>query len=70
MINSRKSATTNIPQLIGRVKNTDGSPREINMARRRFSSINGPSTKPSSSGPGSQPHLLEKYLKNPYNDAS
>ena len=35
---------------IGRSRNTIGSPREITSARRRFSSISRPSTKPSSSG--------------------
>ena len=43
---------------IGRVRNTDGSPREMMSARRRFSSSSGPRTKPSSSGAGSQPHLI------------
>ena len=46
---------------IGRVKNTVASPRAINMARRRFSSISGPSTKPSSKGAGSKSCLTNQY---------
>src|SRR4051812_26510179 len=44
IMSSNANATSNIPKLMGRVKKTVASPREINMARRRFSSINGPST--------------------------
>ena len=44
--------------LSGRVTNTDGSPREIVIARRRYSSISLPSTKPSSSGATSKPILI------------
>ena len=47
------------PRLIGRVTNTDGSPFDISMARRRCSSIIGPSTKPSSIGAGLQPSLIQ-----------
>ena len=36
--------------LIGRVTNTDMSPRESSRARRKFSSTIGPSTKPSRIG--------------------
>src|SRR6201999_875233 len=39
---------------IGRGRKVVGSPRAISMARRRFSSISGPSTKPSSIGAGSK----------------
>ena len=46
---------------IGRVKNTVTSPRAISMARRRFSSISGPSTKPSSKGAGSKSCLTNQY---------
>ena len=42
-------------RLIGRVTNTEGSPFDISIARRRFSSIIGPSTKPSSIGAGEKP---------------
>ena len=38
----------------GRVTNTMGSPREIVIARLKYSSISLPSTKPSSKGAGSQ----------------
>jgi len=48
------SAAINKPRLIGRSKKIAGSPLEIRMARRRFSSISGPSTKPRISGAGSQ----------------
>ena len=40
-------------RLMGRVQKTAGSPRDSSSARLRFSSIIGPSTKPSSSGAGS-----------------
>ncbi|MNW17974.1 hypothetical protein D3C71_2173510 [compost metagenome] len=40
--------------LIGRVTKVVGSPRDRIIARRRFSSSNGPRTKPSRSGAGSQ----------------
>jgi hypothetical protein len=43
----------------GRVRNSQ-SPREINSARRRFSSISGPSTIPSSSGAGSKSCLISQ----------
>src|SRR4029453_18086385 len=46
-------AITSIASESGPVKNVVGSPRDSNIARRRFSSIIGPSTKPSSSGAGS-----------------
>ena len=45
------------PRLIGRVTKVEGSPRDRIIARRRFSSSSGPSTKPSSSGAGSQRSL-------------
>ena len=41
--------------LIGRSTNTPISPREISMARRKFSSKRGPSTKPSRIGAGWKP---------------
>src|SRR5439155_26832663 len=40
------AANTRKARLIGSCRNTIGSPREIRRARRRFSSIIGPSTKP------------------------
>ena len=43
----------------GRVTKVEKSPRESSMARRRFSSIIGPSTNPSSSGAGS----ISSYTK-------
>ena len=49
------------PRLIGRVMNTDGSPREISSARLRFSSISGPSTKPSSMGAGWHSSLRTEF---------
>jgi hypothetical protein len=45
---------------IGRVRKTVGSPRLMIIARRRFSSSRGPSTKPSSGGAASQPHRMRK----------
>src|SRR5262249_22770015 len=54
---SSPSATRRNARLIGSCTNTSGSPREINSARRRFSSIIGPSTKPRMSGAGSQSSL-------------
>ena len=38
----------------------EASPREISIARRRFSSISGPSTMPSSSGAGSKSCLISQ----------
>jgi hypothetical protein len=38
--------------LMGRVTNTEKSPRAISMARRKFSSKRDPSTKPSRIGGG------------------
>src|SRR6478735_7697336 len=46
---------------IGRVKNTEGSPNEIIMVRRRFSSIIGPRMNPSTMGAGSQSSLSSTY---------
>ena len=40
---------------IGRCTKIRGSPNEITIERRRFSSISGPSTKPSRNGAVSQP---------------
>ena len=51
--------------LIGRVKNTEGSPPDINMERRRFSSIIGPSTYPSSIGAGGNPSFMQMKPKMP-----
>ena len=45
---------------IGRVRNTVASPRAISMARRRFSSISGPSTKPRIIGAGSKSCLTSQ----------
>ena len=45
------------PAEMGRVINTVGSPNEIIIARRRFSSIIGPRMNPSTMGAGSQSSL-------------
>src|SRR5262249_24528497 len=47
------SAAIKRPRLIGRCRKIIGSPPEMRMARRRFSSISGPSTKPRIIGAGS-----------------
>ena len=46
------------PPLTGWVMKVSIDPREMMSARRRFSSISLPSTKPSSSGAGSKPNLI------------
>ena len=48
------SASIKRVKLNGRVKKTVGEPREIVMARRRYSSIIGPRMKPKSMGAGSK----------------
>ena len=48
------SASIKRVKLNGRVKKTVGEPREIVMARRRYSSIIGPRIKPKSMGAGSK----------------
>ena len=45
--------------------NTDGSPRESSIARRRFSSIIGPRMKPRISGAGSHSSLTHTYPSTP-----
>src|SRR6266516_7192701 len=57
---SRKAAIAISAAESGRVRKTVQSPREINSARRRFSSISGPSTIPSSSGAGSKSCLISQ----------
>src|SRR3954447_14439173 len=57
---SRNAAVAISPADSGRVRNTVQSPREISSARRRFSSISGPSTIPSSSGAGSKSCLISQ----------
>ena len=52
-------------RLIGRVTNTVGSPPDISMARRRFSSIIGPSTKPSSIGASGKPSRIQMKPSTP-----
>src|SRR5574337_1880636 len=52
-------------RLIGRVANTVGSPREISIARRRFSSSIGPSTNPSIIGTGLHPSFLHTMPRMP-----
>jgi hypothetical protein len=54
---SSAAATRSSARLKGWVTNTVGSPRLMIIARRRFSSSIGPSTKPSSSGAGSKSSL-------------
>ena len=56
---SRMAARISSTSDNGRVKNTVASPREMVRARRRYSSISLPSTKPSSSGAGSQSSFLK-----------
>src|SRR5262249_31331238 len=51
------AANTRNAKLIGSCRKTIVSPREIRRARRRFSSIIGPSTKPRMSGAGSHSNL-------------
>ena len=60
MISRMMAVVSKTPE-IGRVKNTVTSPRAISMARRRFSSVSGPSTKPSSMGAGSKSCLTNQY---------
>ena len=55
----RMIATSRSPALTGRSMKVIMSPREMISARRRFSSISLPSTKPSSSGAGSKPNLMK-----------
>ena len=45
----------------GLVTNTVKSPLDSNKARRKFSSIIGPRTKPNNSGGASHSNLLNKY---------
>ena len=52
-------------RLIGRVTKTEGSPFETCNARRRFSSIIGPSTNPSSIGTGLHPNILQAMPRTP-----
>src|SRR4051794_28476969 len=57
MTSSSSNAAIRNAAEIGRVKNTEGSPNEIIMVRRRFSSIIGPRMNPSTMGAGSQSSL-------------
>src|SRR5712692_10409599 len=50
---SRRPAMRSMVRLIGRWKNTSGSPRDKSIARRRFSAMSGPRMKPRISGAGS-----------------
>src|SRR6185312_7086196 len=52
---SRIAVAISRPRLIGLCRNTIGSPRDSSMARRKYSSICGPSTRPSRKGAPSQP---------------
>ena len=61
-INTAKASN---PAEMGRVTNVDQSPRDSNIARRKFSSIMGPRMKPGMSGAGSQPNLMRKYPSTP-----
>jgi DNA-binding transcriptional LysR family regulator len=54
----QQGAHASRPADSGRVTNTLQSPRDSSSARRRFSSIIGPRMKPSSSGAGSHPSLM------------
>ncbi len=53
-----RRATARRPALTGRSRKVMRSPRDRISARRRFSSISLPSTKPSSIGAGSKPSLI------------
>ena len=57
-------ATIN-PRLIGRVTNTEGSPRDTCSVRRKFSSTIGPSTNPSIIGTGLQSSILQTMPRMP-----
>src|SRR6478735_1458992 len=61
MTSSSSTAAIRNAAEIGRVKNTEGSPNEIIMVRRRFSSIIGPRMNPSTMGAGSQSSLSSTY---------
>src|SRR5258706_5067610 len=50
-------ATASNVALIGRCTKTHGLPRDSSIARRKYSSINGPRIKANSIGAGSQPSL-------------
>ena len=65
MMSTSAAAISSMTSDSGRVKNTVGSPRESSNARRRFSSIIGPSTKPSSSGAGSHSSLTKTTPSKP-----
>ncbi len=54
----RRSASS--VALIGRRRKTEKSPSASSIARRKFSSSCGPSTRPSNSGAGSTPTLMKK----------
>src|SRR5215510_4028398 len=58
-ITSRIAEAIMKPRLIGFWKNTNGSPRERSIARRRFSSIRGPRMKPRIIGAGSHSSLTQ-----------
>ena len=60
---SKSAAAASSAAEIGRSRKTHGLPRLTRRARRRFSSMSGPSTKPSSSGAGSQPNLQEEIAE-------
>ena len=60
-----RTAAISIAAEIGRVRNIVGSPRDRSIARRRFSSIIGPSTNPSRSGAGSHPSFMKTTPRNP-----
>ena len=52
-------------RLSGRRKNTDASPPAISIERRKFSSIIGPSTKPSSIGASGNPSRMQRKPMTP-----
>ncbi len=64
-----RAATALKARLIGRVRNTVGSPFETCSARRRFSSIIGPSTNPSSMGMRAAPQYPSGAPRTPKNAA-
>src|SRR5262245_15912135 len=64
-ITSRPAAKAISTPEIGRVMKTVASPRAISIARRKFSSISGPSTNASTSGAGSKSCLVSQYPTRP-----
>ena len=58
-------AAINMIKLMGRVKKTVGSPRDISIARRKYSSNLELKMNPNISGIGSKPSFIKMYPSNP-----